>query len=186
MRAWLSLLLVCVQGTAALAQSDSIRWSRSPWLEINVGAYSPSGLIGLGFGIPACRYLTGVIAFGWGSTEGKHYSAGLEGTAFSWRTNAIGPFAYWTWTSGRVNNDNGSPRYSTTVSSGEMVKAGVSYISSGTNVQFGLRGGYAWYVEPPLTQDASGAIGLARPDGQLQGGPLFSVSVRFPLGGGRR
>lgn len=130
--------------------------------------------------------MTAAVAFGWGSTEGKHYSAGLEGTAFSWRSNAIGPFGYWTWTAGKVNDDHGSPRYSTSVSPGEMVKAGLSYVSRGPKIHISLRAGYAWYVENPVTQDASGAIGMAKPDGVLEGGPLFGFSVRFPLGVGKK
>lgn len=186
MSSWFALPLACLPCTGVVAQADSATWTCSPWLEVNIGSYSPSGLVGLGFGVPTCRYVTAALAGGFGGSEGKHISLGLEGTALSWGRNDLGPFAYWTWTIGKQNDTYGSPRYSTTTSPGEMVKAGVSYAGGGPRTRFCLRGGYAWYVEQPVTKDASGAIGLAEPDGTLNGRPVINFSVRFLLGSGRR
>lgn len=178
----LSVVGLVACSVASHAQLDSARARCHPWVEANFGFNSPSGYAGLGVGVPVGRALCPVIAAGFGGTEGKHLSAGLEYTAFHGRDIHLGAFAYWTHTTGRHNDKFGTPRYSTTSSEGELLKLGLSVTQDAGGMLFSLRAGYAWYVKSPITSDASGAIGMAEPSHALNAGPVLGFGIRVPIG----
>ncbi len=177
---WVIGLVGC--SAAAQAQQDSTRTLRLLWVEATLGFNSPSGHAGLGVGVPVSHRLCPVIAAGFGGTEGKHLSTGIEYTAFRVREIDLSAFGYWTWTTGRHNDKYSIPKFSTTSGAGEMLKFGASVTQNAGAVLFCLRAGYGWYIKAPVTQDASGAIGMAQPSRTLNDGPVLGFGIRVPIG----
>ena len=177
---WVIGLASC--SAVAQAQQDSARSVSLLWLEATFGFNSPAGKAGLALGIPVNDRLCPVIAAGFGGTEGKHISAGLEYVALHGREIDLGLFGYWTWTTGRQNDGSAIPKFSTTSSEGVMFKMGASVTQRAGAVLISLRAGYGWYVKAPVTQDASGALGSAQPSYALGDGPVLCLGIRVPIG----
>jgi hypothetical protein len=163
------------------AQKDSIRTTPSPWFELTAGLHSPSGLFGIGVGVPCGRHFTPAVAAGFGGgAEGKHLSAGAEFPITTLDSTNIAAFAYWTYTIGRVVDDH--PRYGSWTSEGQMLKLGAAFRVQMGRAQLVVRAGYAWFIQVPVVHMANGKeASMDLREGNPEG-LLVSVSARFPLG----
>lgn len=162
------------------AQKDSTRTSLPPWFELTAGLHSPSGVLGIGVGVPVGRIFTPAVAAGFGGSEGKHLSAGMEVHLGKADGLDVRAFAYWTYTTGRIKEENN--RYGSETGSGQLLKAGAAWIMQLGTTQLVMRTGWAWYLQVPSEiGDSGGSIDGTGYDPYFRGGPSIGFSARFPL-----
>ena len=108
----------------ATAQRDSTDSRLPPWFELTGGLFSPSGLVGIGLGMPYGPRFSGSMAAGFGMAEGKHFSLGAEFRIATYKFIDARSFGYWSYTTGRQATDG----YRTT--DGQMLKFGAAFVLS--------------------------------------------------------
>jgi hypothetical protein len=154
--------------------------SPPPWFELTAGLHSPSGLFGIGIGIPWGQRFTPAVAAGFGGgAEGKHVSAGAEFHITALDSTNVAAFGYWTYTTGRENVDDG--RYGSRTTEGQMLKLGAAFMSHMGGTQVVVRAGYAWFVQVPMVEERIGVSHRMDLRSGYPEGVLMSVSVRFSL-----